>query len=131
MRTIIAGPRSVTNYNQVVVGIDRALSQSLISITEVVSGRAKGVDELGARWARENGIPVKGFPADWKDFTPPCKVKENAYGKYNVLAGLKRNIEMARYADALIAIWNRVSTGTGHMIKTAHEFDLLVYVHYL
>ncbi len=79
-----------------------------------MSGCAKGVDELGERHARETGRPIAKFPADWK--------------KYGRAAGPIRNNEMARYADALIAVWDGKSRGTEHMIESAESKNLKVYV---
>jgi predicted Rossmann fold nucleotide-binding protein DprA/Smf involved in DNA uptake len=62
MRTIIAGSREITDYAL----IERGMIDVPFNVTEVVSGGARGVDTLGERWARENGIPIKIFPADWK-----------------------------------------------------------------
>ena len=110
MKTIIAGirdyiPREIdTNY----------LDQEKDQITEVVCGCASGVDEFGRRWAVANNIPVKKFPADW-----------DLYGKS---AGPIRNIQMARYADWLIAFWNGTSAGTKNMINQATKYGLRVTV---
>jgi hypothetical protein len=41
-----------------------AVDHSGFTITEIVSGRTGGVDTLGDRWAKENSMPVKQFPAD-------------------------------------------------------------------
>ena len=46
----------------------------------------------------------------------------------DVAAIVKRNREMAQYADALIAIWDGDSRGTGSMIKLAQQHGLKVYV---
>jgi hypothetical protein len=35
------------------------------SITEIVSGGARGADRLGERYARQRGLPCKVFPAQW------------------------------------------------------------------
>lgn len=43
MKTIIAGSRSITNYDQIL----EAISLSNIIITTVISGTANGVDKLG------------------------------------------------------------------------------------
>jgi hypothetical protein len=111
MKVIIAGSREITSY----VVVQLAVAGSGFDITEVVSGTARGVDQLGELWAFENDIPVKRFPADWK--------------KYGKSAGYKRNQQMAEYADALIAIWDGKSAGTGHMISIAKMKQLPVYVH--
>lgn len=78
---IIAGPRTIIDYELLL----NAIKLSDIEITEVVSGNAKGVDSLGERYAKENNIPLKVFPADWKT--------------YKKAAGPIRNSGMAQYAQ--------------------------------
>ncbi len=109
MKTIIAGSRSLHDYDAVC----KAIENSLFDITEVVSGTANGVDRMGEIWASENGIPVKRFPADW-----------NRHGK---AAGPIRNQQMGDYAEALIAITTG-SPGTRNMIEYAKKKGLKVFV---
>ena len=109
MKVIIAGSRTIYDINLVV----RAIKESGFDITEVVCGEARGIDTLGKKWAKGNDIPVKSFPADWE-----------TYGKS---AGYKRNVEMAEYAEALIAITTG-SPGTKHMINIAKSKNLLTFV---
>lgn len=109
MKTIIAGSRTINDYGKV----DIAIENSLFNITEVVSGGAKGVDLLGERHAEDMGYPIRRFLPDWSK------------GKS---AGLLRNVEMAEYADALIAVWDGKSRGTKHMIDVATKKGLKVYV---
>lgn len=78
------------------------MAESGFTITEVVSGTARGVDRLGEWWAEEHHIPLIQFPPNWE-----------SYGKG---AGMVRNKEMAYYADALIAVWDGKSKGTKHMV---------------
>ena len=108
MRTIIAGSRNFTDYERFKSIIN--FCEYTKDITEVVSGGAKGVDALGEKWAAENNIPVKIFKANWDEF-----------GKS---AGYKRNLEMADYAEALIAIRLNNSKGTTHMINIGMEKGL-------
>ena len=56
-------------------------------------------------------------------------VKKGRYGYYNARAGPDRNLKMAEYADALIAIWDGESRGTGSMIRMAELQPLQIYVH--
>ena len=100
MKIIVAGGRDFNNYYI----LEKVLNSFKELIDEVISGDARGADELGAHWAISNNIHVNHFPADW-----------DYYGK---AAGFIRNIEMADNADALIAFWDNKSKGTGHMIKT-------------
>ena len=81
---------------------------------EIVSGAANGADKLGEKYASEKEYSIKQFPADW-----------NKYGKS---AGYKRNEEMARYADALIAFWDGESKGTKHMIDLANKYNLKINI---
>ena len=110
MRVIIAGSRSMTEAVQVTM----AIAQSGFVIREVISGGARGVDTLGEAWARTHHIPVRRFPADWRH-----------YGKS---AGFRRNEAMAHVADALIAVWDGSSPGTNHMIATARQRGLRLFV---
>jgi hypothetical protein len=71
-------------------------------VTEVVSGKAPGVDIQGEAWAKEKQIPVKEFPAKWK--------------LHGFAAGPLRNQEMAQYADACIAMAAPDSKGTWNMV---------------
>lgn len=125
MRTIIAGSRSIKDYDVVF----EAIRSSGIDITEVVSGRAKGVDTLGEEFARNHGIKVVPYPADWKNLkVANAKAKQGKYGLYNVNAGRDRNRRMAEYSDALIAVIHNNSAGTAHMIRTAEEHGLVIHV---
>lgn len=87
-------------------------------VTEVVCGMAAGADTLGKEWAEKNGIPVKPFPAAWRD-------KD---GSFDRSAGFKRNELMAQYADALLALWDGESSGTADMIKRARKHGLKIHV---
>ena len=110
MKIIIAGCRHIKNYDLVV----QAVKESGFEITEVVCGAANGVDSLGERYAKENGIKLSYFYADWKNL-----------GKK---AGYARNEQMGNYGQALIAVWDGKSPGTKHMISYAKKKKLLVYV---
>jgi len=110
VKVIIYGSRDIDNIWE----IEESISLSGLKIDEVVSGRAKGVDTLGEVWAKTNDVPVSLFPADW------------SLGRS---AGIIRNIDMADYADALIAVTNG-SIGTAHMIKIAKMRHMPVYVKY-
>lgn len=125
MKCIIAGSREITDYNMVC----KAIANSKFKITEVVCGMAGGVDSLGKRWAEENNIPIKPFPADWNNINGPnVRIKYNVQGNpYNVLAGFIRNEQMAKYADAAIILIKNDSSGSKHMLDIANFYKLKVY----
>ena len=114
MKTIIAGSRTEKRFAQVILAF-KATNLPLDAITEVVSGCADGVDQMGERRAQMMQLPVRQFPADWK--------------RYGKAAGRQRNLQMAVYAQALIALWDGKSPGTRHMIATAERMGLKVFVY--
>jgi hypothetical protein len=111
MKVIIAGSRTMSDYGTVA----KAIQASGYSISEVVSGKAKGVDTAGEVWANNHDISIATFPAQWA-----------VLGK---VAGFMRNEHMADYADALIAVWDGESRGTAHMINTMRERGKPVFVY--
>lgn len=111
MRTIIAGSRTITSYEL----IPQVAQYSEYPITEVVSGGATGVDSLGEKFAKDNGIDLVIFPANWN--------------KYFKRAGYIRNQKMANYAECLIAIWDGSSKGTKHMIDIMEALGKPVYIY--
>lgn len=112
MKVIIAGSRSVTDYNIIKSAVEK--SGWFDDITEIVSGCARGVDQLAIRFAKEHNILVAKFPADWE--------------KYDKSAGYIRNAEMAEYGDALIAIHRDNSKGTAGMIKVMEKKGKPVFI---
>ncbi len=111
MKTVIAGSRTITDYNELL----KAIKKISWKITKVVSGGARGVDKLGERYAKENNIPLQIYSPNW-----------NEYGKR---AGIIRNLKMVEENEALLAVWNGYSSGTRHTIGFAQNMGLLNYVH--
>lgn len=113
MKTIIAGSRSIKNYHLV----ERIIQYSCLAntITEVVSGTAEGVDQLGEEYAIKHGIWLRQFPCEWE--------------RYGMRGATKRDSAMVNYADQLIAIWDGKSTGTKRTIDFAKERNLRMYVY--
>ena len=117
MRLIIAGSRTLSGddvYAQL-----KAAAFKLPRPTEIVSGGAKGADQLGERLAAEFGLPVRKFLPDWD--------------KHGKGAGFLRNGDMAVYASevpgsALLALWDGESRGTKQMIEVATNYGLAVHV---
>ncbi len=71
-------------------------------LTEIVSGGAKGVDTTAREYATENGIKLTEFLPE--------------YSRYKRGAPLKRNIQIAEYADKVLAFWDGKSRGTKYVI---------------
>jgi hypothetical protein len=98
MKVIVGGSRTIEDFRLVA----RAIVESGLAISEVVSGASPGVDRLGERYAEERGIPVRRFRADWR--------------RHGRGAGRKLNEALVAYADALIAVHNG-SRGTEDAIR--------------
>jgi hypothetical protein len=111
MKVIIAGGRDFSDYNYLKASIVPIFPNLEI---EVVSGCAKGADTLGEKFAEEMNLKLHKFPANWS--------------KFGKSAGFKRNEEMAKNADCLIAFWDGKSKGTEHMIKCATKLGLKVHI---
>lgn len=111
-KVIIAGSRDYSDYKELKQRCDFLLSKVQPHSVEIVSGGARGADSLGERYASERGYSCTRFPAQWH--------------KFGRSAGYKRNLQMAEYADALIAFPLGKSVGTRHMIKTAKDHKLRV-----
>lgn len=112
MKVIIAGSRDVDEaaaYFAIGVCIGR-LAKKGVHVKEIVSGGARGVDTYAIAIAKQYNYGLKVFPADWD--------------KHGKRAGYLRNVEMAEYADALIAIWDGRSPGTKMMIDIAKKKDM-------
>ncbi len=70
--------------------------------TELISGGAKGVDTSAREYAEEHGLPLTEFLPE--------------YQRYGKGAPLKRNLEIIRAADCVLAFWDRKSAGTKFVI---------------
>lgn len=84
-------------------------------VTEIVSGRAKGIDRCAAAYAYANGLKLTEFLPE--------------YEKYGRGAPLKRNLQLIDYADMVIAFWDGKSRGTQHVIVncTKKNKKLVIY----
>lgn len=112
MKIIVAGSRDFSDYSLLCSTLDTIVPYN--DEVEIVSGTAKGADSLGEQYAKQHNLPITRFPADW-----------NQYGKS---AGYRRNVQMAEYADFLVAFWDGESKGTQHMINIAKSHKLPIVV---
>ena len=73
------------------------------NVTEIVSGGARGIDTCAREYAIRNEIKLTEFLPE--------------YSKYGRVAPLKRNEQIAEYADEVIAFWDNKSRGTEYTIR--------------
>lgn len=89
----------------------------LDTIDAVVTGGAKGADEMGKCWAVDNNIPVILFLPNWR--------------KYGKAAGILRNGKIVDKATIMLAFWDGKSPGTKNSIQRARAKNIpLVEIRY-
>ena len=110
MKLIIAGSQTFTDYQR----LCQTLALERSRITQVLTGGARGAEQLGYRWAWKHQVKHQLFRADWERF-----------GKS---AGVRRNYQMAQASDMLLAFWDGRSAGTQHMISCMQQLGKPVVV---
>lgn len=102
-------------WQTLVKGIVEPFVDQLPAGTVVVSGGATGVDSIAAKHAKLRGLEVNEILPNWKE-----------YGKS---AGYRRNVDIVKDADRVVAFWNSYSDGTAHTIdiaRSAHKLSRIV-----
>lgn len=101
MKVIIAGSRMGVNQKF----FDETLNNLFLvenapyTITQVISGCARGVDTMAIEWAQKHGFDIVRFYANWELLGPK--------------AGPLRNQDMAEYGDLLVAFFNADAANRG------------------
>lgn len=108
---LICGGRDFKNQSQ----FDWCMEHLIIGRgrpTKVIHGNARGTDTMAAEWAKQMGIEVKAFPADW--------------AAHGVFAGPHRNQQMLDEGkpDLVVAFPTKKSTGTWDMVKKAKKYGV-------
>lgn len=104
----IIGSRTFNDYELFKQTI-KHLTQNIPNFS-IVSGGAKGADQLAEKYAKENNIPIKVILPDWA-----------THGRE---AGFRRNYEIINNATHLIAFQVDNSKGTQHSIDIAIQKEL-------
>ena len=114
LRLIVAGGRDFSDYALLRAVLLEWLDAHRERPVIIVSGHARGADSLGERFARETGLGLEVYPADW-----------DAHGKR---AGFIRNSQMVAIADAAVAFWDGVSHGTLDTIRKMRSANTEIVV---
>ena len=92
----------------------------------IISGGAKGADQMAIDWAIVNWCPFEEYKADWDDMSKPCFPKMKGTKVYNALAGLKRNQRMIDEGKPDLVIAFPGGNGTKDMISRANKSGIEV-----
>lgn len=114
-KVIVAGSRGFDNYELMKIKLDNILSaKAETHDIVIISGTARGADQLGEKYAKEKGYKIIRMPADWD--------------KYGKRAGYIRNEEMAKIGDSAVLFWDGISPGTKHMRDLALRYKLIIRI---
>lgn len=113
MKVAIVGSRSFDNYEL----LKHTIEKLHFSITQIISGGAKGADSLAEQCAEEFNIPIIIHKPDWA-----------IYGK---AAGIVRNKKIIDDCEYCLVFWDQKSYGTKSSIdycvkagKPLHVVDI-------
>lgn len=121
MRLAIIGGRDFSDYELLKQTLnDHFFCETMGSygwmMDEIVSGGAKGGDQLGAQFAREENLKLTEFLPDWD--------------KHGKRAGFIRNEDIIKNSDFVCAFWSGLSKGTGNSLSIAKRLKkptLIIY----
>lgn len=115
---LVVGSRGFHNYTLLSIYLDKCINNNKDIC--IVSGGAKGADELAKQYALRNKLEYKEFKADWD--------------KYGKSAGYRRNEEMHKFISEnererkVIAFWDGKSKGTQHNFELAKKYKNEIFI---
>ena len=109
---LVVGSRTFSDYILLKRKLDHILQNKKHIV--IVSGGAKGADQLAEKYAKENGYFLKIFPAEWD--------------KYGKSAGYIRNEKMHQFINnfsdrGVVAFWKDESKGTAQNFELAKKYN--------
>jgi hypothetical protein len=114
MKVIVAGSRGMTDYPLLKRKLDRIFAKLDKKKLVVLSGHAEGADQLGERWCDERLVRYEIHRPDWD--------------RLGRSAGMVRNSEMVKEADALVCFWVNNSPGSADVILKARAKGIPVRI---
>ena len=133
MKVALSGGKTFNDYSLFCEIIEKAIAEFGQSISTILSTSEKGVNSLGEKYAKEKGINLIKYPANWNDINHPdavVKERENPWKKkiekYNSKAGFIRDKKLIDDSDAIISIDIDYSANSS-MLKLAREKNIKIY----
>lgn len=100
---LISGSLSFDDYDLLCATLDRLLTSKENVV--IVSGGAKGAEQLGERYAQEHGLSLKQILADWE--------------KHGRGAKVIRAAQLIEAADCAVFLWDGKSKAVAELIEKA------------
>lgn len=94
------------------------LDKNIEKISLVISGGAKGADEMSRRWCQKRGKPCLIYYPQWHDLG----------GNLDRGAGMRRNRMIVKSSDFVLAFWKNQSKGTANSLKVAQELGIKYHI---
>lgn len=110
MRVLVCGGRDYDDSRCCFDALDEVKARGELDI--IISGGARGADQLAERYAELEGIPIEVYPADWE--------------KYGKSAGFKRNVQMLQEGRPDLVIAFPGGKGTEMMKSLARNTGVKV-----
>ena len=110
MKVAVIGGREFNDYEKLKQTLD------LFPVTKIVSGGARGADQLSERYAKEKGIPTEVYLPEW-----------DLFGKK---AGFLRNTTIIENSELVVAFWDSKSRGTRDSIGKANKMRKNTFIVY-
>lgn len=103
MKILVCGGRDFDSVHLLHKTLDHFLKE--YNFDTLIEGDARGADRMAGRWAIENNVECKVYPAKWQ--------------KYGNRAGPIRNLQMLDEGKPDLVIAFPGGEGTAHMVKIA------------
>ena len=114
VRVAIIGSRRFKGTAAAMQFVARCLQRTSPDEIEIISRGTAGADQVGERFADQQGYPVTHFTADWE--------------RDGRRAGYRCHERLTAYATHVIALWDGQDVGTRHLLREAHSRGLTVRV---
>lgn len=124
-RVIVCGGRKFRSAAFLYAELDRLHAE--YRFTHLMQGGAPGADHLAREWAMAYpDIKRWVCRARWGDLShPDAVVKLGRYGRYDAMAGSRRNAKMLRWGPDLVVAFQGAE-GTADMVKQARAAGVKV-----
>lgn len=113
-KVLVCGGRDFADKDAFFEAMDKL--QSRFGFATVIHSGARGADALAGLWARERGIDVRTYPAQW-----------NKYGRS---AGFRRNEDMLRRAKPDYVFAFPGGARTAHMVQISRDAGINVLTYW-